>query len=900
VNKKSANIICLIPARSGSVRIPDKNIKKLGEHPLLAYTITSALRSQIFSSVIVSTDSAEYAEIARYYGAEVPFLRPKDLAGEKSPDFEWVKFTLEKLREMGRKFEFFSILRPTSPFRKPETIQRAWETFQEAKGADSIRAVEKCKQHPGKMWRIEGDRMKPLLTSPAKGTPWHSCQYASLPEIFVQNASLEIARAKVVFDGGTISGSEVTPFFTRGNEGFDINRPEDWWLAEHLLSTGQEKLIEPEKPAMEKSHANTLTELYYIPYEELLRLRELSVSLHEKASLFATACRINTLYMIKKAGSGHIGTSFSSMDILCWLHMAEMKEDSVFFSSKGHDVPAIYSVLLALGKLPFEKIHQLRRLGGLPGHPDIHTPHIKSNTGSLGMGISKAKGIAFANRLKGEKKNIYVLLGDGELQEGQVWESLASAANKKLGEITVIVDFNEIQSDTWVKNVSDLGDIEAKFRSFGWEVRTCDGHSSKALEKALQSLKSTSDRPKAIIAHTKKGGGVSFMEASSPVAMAPEDGLYKFHSGAPDDENYLRAYKELRAKMDETFKRLKLSPNMELESVSYSSDTPSSKKKESLIRAYASELVKQGEKNPKLVVLDADLVKDCGLLPFRERFPDRFFECGIAEQDMVSQAGAMARENFLPIVHSFACFLSSRPNEQIYNNATEDSKIIYVGSLAGLIPSGPGHSHQAVRDLSSVGAVPSLIAVEPSCETEVGLTLDYCVKADSSFYLRLTSVPIEIPYSLPKNYKMSLGKGVFLREGKDALLIAYGPAMLREAYLCAEQLKKQNGNDLAVMNLPWLNRVDPEFLRTLTESYGNIFTIDNHYLIGGQGQYLAATAAGFSDLKCRFHSLGLSTVPFCGTNAEVLAAHGLDAEHLAKFVTKTLGQTVGQRFRKAS
>src|SRR5690606_15430229 len=135
-----------------------------------------------------------------------------------------------------------------------------------------------------------------------------------------------------------------------------------------------------------------------------------------------------------------------------------------------------------------------------------------------------------------------------------------------------------------------------------------------------------------------------------------------------------------------------------------------------LVAAYGRALLDQAERHPELVVLDADLVLDTGLIPFRERYPERFVECGIAEQDMVSVAGGMALRGALPVVHSFACFLSARPNEQIYNNATERTRVVYVGSLAGVVPGGPGHSHQAVRDIAALGGVPGLIMLEPSCE----------------------------------------------------------------------------------------------------------------------------------------------------------------------------------------
>src|SRR5437667_1015311 len=209
-----------------------------------------------------------------------------------------------------------------------------------------------------------------------------------------------------------------------------------------------------------------------------------------RAGLLADVCRLNTLYMLLQAGSGHLGSSFSSTDLVTWLWTEElaapnsgMPNADTYFSSKGHDAPALYSLLIALEKLEFDLLHRLRRLGGLPGHPDVETPFIAANTGSLGMGISKAYGMARAQRLTGGRGRIVVMTGDGELQEGQIWESLQPCANERLGEIVVVVDHNKLQSDSAVAAVSDLGAIEEKFRVFGWEVARADGHDLTSVKK---------------------------------------------------------------------------------------------------------------------------------------------------------------------------------------------------------------------------------------------------------------------------------------------------------------------------------------------------------------------------------------------------------------------------------
>ena len=244
-------LLALVPARAGSKRVRDKNVRPLAGHPLLAYTIAAARASGAFGAVVLSTDSELYACVGRHYGAEVPFLRPPELATDTSPDIDWVEHALAQLHEAGRDFDAFSILRPTSPFRLPETIRRARSAFLACEEADSLRAVEKCAQHPAKMWVQWGALIRPLVPlelqeavfgSRQQAAPWHSSQYQALPEVFVQNASLEIAWSRVVFEGRTIAGNAVLPFFTAGHEGFDVNHPSDWRRAEELVASGEQAL----------------------------------------------------------------------------------------------------------------------------------------------------------------------------------------------------------------------------------------------------------------------------------------------------------------------------------------------------------------------------------------------------------------------------------------------------------------------------------------------------------------------------------------------------------------------------------------------------------------------------------------------------------------------------------
>jgi CMP-N,N'-diacetyllegionaminic acid synthase len=227
--------------------VPGKNIRDLAGSPLIAYSISAAISSEAFGAVVVSTDSAEIAEIARGYGAEVPSLRPPAMATATAPDIEWVRHALAELGEGERRFELFSILRPTSPFRSAATIRRAIdELVALGDRADSIRAVRLCREHPGKMWVLGDGLMSPLLPQP-EGTPFHSRQYRALPEVYVQDSSVEVAWTRTLERTGSIAGERVAPFFTKGAEGFSIDYPDDWDRAEAMIAAGKAAL--PSVPA---------------------------------------------------------------------------------------------------------------------------------------------------------------------------------------------------------------------------------------------------------------------------------------------------------------------------------------------------------------------------------------------------------------------------------------------------------------------------------------------------------------------------------------------------------------------------------------------------------------------------------------------------------------------------
>jgi CMP-N-acetylneuraminic acid synthetase len=233
------SLVAFVPARAGSERVPAKNIRLLAGHPLLAYAIATAQQSAVAERVICSTDSEQIAEIARWYGADVPVLRPAEFATSTSPDIEWLRWFVDELPE---RYDLCALVRATNPFRGPAVVRRGYEQLLATPSADSIRAVELVKQHPGKMWVVEGETMRPLLDQSHLGEAWHAGQYQALPKVYVQNSALEIVWTRAVVETGTREGRVLAPYFTDGYEGFNVDDEEDWARAEALLAAGKVSL----------------------------------------------------------------------------------------------------------------------------------------------------------------------------------------------------------------------------------------------------------------------------------------------------------------------------------------------------------------------------------------------------------------------------------------------------------------------------------------------------------------------------------------------------------------------------------------------------------------------------------------------------------------------------------
>lgn len=572
-------------------------------------------------------------------------------------------------------------------------------------------------------------------------------------------------------------------------------------------------------------------------------------------------CRLNALSAIKAAGSGHIGTSFSVIDL--WLgirlflfgdKIEIVNSNNILFSSKGHDAPGIYAVMNAFQEIPDQKLHHLRRLNGLPGHPEVGLFNIPASTGSLGMGISKAKGFAYSKKNSRDPGYVVVLLGDGELQEGQIWESLPGANRDNLDKLIVVVDGNKIQSDTWVEQTLPLGNLKSRVKGCGWNFHEIDGHDYHNMKEIFARIANTTG-PHFVYANTIKGFGVKFF------SDFPTDGkFYKYHSGAPTDLEYDLAVSELKSKLIEK----------PFEKIDYKPDHYNPKPRNRLFIQVWSEILEQwGENDSKLFVLDADLSYDTGTYEFKNKFSERYIQCGIAEQDMVSIAGGLALCGNLPVVHSFASFLSTRPAEQIFNNLSENTKIIYAGFLAGILPSAPGHSHQAVSDVGIINSFPKIKILEPSCEAELKTIYQReILNSSQTIYIRFGST------ELPPEFISSIGN-LFLRKiGKEKLILTSGPAMTNIALDMAADSKFE----IAVMTKPNINENFTNEEIDILEKYNDILILENFIPTFSHFHFLVNNKNKLPNTNI-FRS-GIEEIPKNGRTEEVLDFHGLSSAKL--------------------
>lgn len=602
-----------------------------------------------------------------------------------------------------------------------------------------------------------------------------------------------------------------------------------------------------------------------------------TISKKNKLELISLILRLNILYSIQKAGSGHLGSSLSALDIFICCAEYLKNNKGIFFSSKGHDAPALYNVMTVYKKLNFKEIHFLRRINGLPGHPDLNnTKNILFNTGSLGMGISKINGLCYSDLFLNKNSKNIVILGDGELQEGQNWESLMFLQNHKNINPLIIIDHNKIQSDTWISNVKDYSKLKDKIKSFKLNFKEVDGHNKTKILNLISTHFKKKNGATIILANTIKGKGFQEFESTK---FNKKMKFYPFHSGALPFETYQKACIEIINKIFHFCKQKKI-PKPLIENYTFGNKKKELTEYQNLIRIYSEELLEFAKKNKNVIVLDADLVKDTGSSEVMKKLPQQFLEFGIAEQDMVSFGSGLAANKFLPIFHSFSCFLSTRSQEQIFNFCSENRKGIFLGALSGLTPSAPGHSHQMIRDIPLIGSMPNMILLELFSKRMIKQFFYYQKKIKNSFFVKINNSLL-----IKKNFeKFKLPRiGNFLKicnpQKEEVVLICQGADVINEVLKIKKKLEHKNVTIFAAV---WLNKINKKEIIKLKDK--KILVFQSSVNFGSYDSFLANNILSCGYKLKKFKSVSINGLPKCGQNHEVLRYHDLSSSKILSIV----------------
>ena len=468
------------------------------------------------------------------------------------------------------------------------------------------------------------------------------------------------------------------------------------------------------------------------------------------------ACnRINAMGAIYEARHGWLGACFSVAELLTALYWDVLTDDDSLVLGKGHAAAMQYAALAGIGRLPVEDLRRYKEADGPQAHTDIRTPGIAVNSGSLGQALSKAAGLAWQR-----SGLVFVIIGDGELQEGQNYEALMTISHYRLSNVVVIVDCNGLQSDSEVSAVMALPDPRGLFHSFGFNVASLDGQDMQAVVSALRESRDA-PAPTVLLARTAKGAGVSFMSSRTSARRQ-----YAWHGGVPDAAQYREALAELSRQahipvLDDSLQHFCNAADGPEREGADSSEPGRDTTQQATGTAFSRSLERLAADTPALRVLDADLEKPCRLALFAVNRPEQFIEVGIAEQDMVSMAGGLALRGLLPVVNTYASFFR-RAFEQVYVNATEGTRVIYAGHYAGLCYTTDGKTHQCTGDVAMMRSVPGMLVLYPAFPEELPAMLEWYVKSgrQQPLYLRLHRTPAQrIPLHSPPRFTSDSAQG---------------------------------------------------------------------------------------------------------------------------------------------
>lgn len=608
--------------------------------------------------------------------------------------------------------------------------------------------------------------------------------------------------------------------------------------------------------------------------------------LKQKANLLRKWSLVSTT----EAGSGHPTSCMSAADITAVLFDKYFTYDlsnplnlynDRFILSKGHAAPLLYALFGMAGAYPLEELKTLRKFGShLEGHPVPNFKYTEAATGSLGQGLSVGAGLALLAKREGLPYKTYVVTGDGELAEGQVWEAANFAAHEKLDNLIAILDINRLAQSQETMFGHNIEKYINRFKAFDFEVIAIDGHNFEEIDEALAlATKNTSGKPCAIIAKTYKGKGVSFLENKDT-----------WHGKGLKQEELVKALAELGPVNDNLRFNLKKPAQTKIpsnDSPLQVSELSFEKGKEYATReVFGQALLELGEKNIDVYTLDGDVMNSTFTEPFKKIYPDRFVESYIAEQNMVSVAAGLSRLGKLPFVATFAAFLT-RAADQVRMARVSEANIKFIGSHVGVSIGEDGPSQMGLEDIALFGTLPGTVVLQPSDAVSTAKLVPLMASHKGFVYMRTLRPKTSLLYDNDEEFVIG-GSKIIRQSTSDQLTIAATGITVDEAIKAADELQKENIS-IRVVDCYSINPIDSQTLRRCLQETGKkiLITVEDHFEHGGMGDFAAAAVAGEQGLVIK---MAVKKISQSGTKEQLLDDAGINAAHIISKVKQLLAE----------
>jgi len=594
----------------------------------------------------------------------------------------------------------------------------------------------------------------------------------------------------------------------------------------------------------------------------------------------ANQLRIHSITATTAAGSGHPTSCLSAADVTAALFFGHMKYDAKnphfynndrFILSKGHAAPLLYAAWAENGFVPVAELAKLRQFNSdLEGHPTPRLAFADVATGSLGQGLGVGVGVALAARQDKLDYNTYVLLGDGEIAEGAVWEAASLAGFYKLSNLIAIVDVNRLGQSQATAFGHDLSVYAKRFDAFGWRVEVIDGHDIEEIIEVLSGV-GLDEKPLVILAKTYKGAGVSFIQDKD-----------SWHGKPLNAEEAAQAIAELspsaRSGLGVAIPTPSPLPAPNLAApASYPAISYKLGDKIATREAYGAALVRIGEANPAVVAMDGDTKNSTYAEKFAKAFPNRFTECFIAEQNLVAVAVGFGTRSHVPFASTFATFFT-RAADQIRVAGISSANLKLVGSHVGVSIGEDGPSQMALEDIALFRSVQGSSVLYPADAVATEKLLEEMAKTRGIQFLRTSRPKTPVIYSNDEQFP--IGGAKVLREGTKATIVSAGVTLF-EALKAADQLKAE-GVTVTVIDAYSVKPLGKKEILAAAKKTGNtVITVEDHYPEGGLGD---AVAGELSSEGVKVHKLAVNGLPRSGKAEELLAHFGIDAAAIVKKV----------------